>query len=316
MKNVRHLLFLLTVAFAANAQTTFPNPFVNGQRPPAPVATTSVIGTPGITQYMYVVVAHYPSGDVPTSVLVVNTGNATLDSTNKIQVSWSAVNGALNYDVLRVTANPFSYASCTCALSAAATSSLSLTDTGAALNAYTAGTIAPAISSYWLLDNTSYDLPSLRAYVNGTQYQGNEWRGTTLPSYCSIGDHFFKTNATAGANEYLCTAANTWTQLVGGGAGSATITACGTTSTCAATNISSTAKVVTGSAALVSGTPSTVTITAIPAFTSTTSFNCAVTNQTNAANNLLKVVNTSTSSITITGPNTITDTVGFVCAGN
>lgn len=35
--------------------------------------------------------------------------------------------------------------------------------------------------------------------------------GTTLPSTCSIGQTFFKTNAAAGANIYGCTAANTWT---------------------------------------------------------------------------------------------------------
>lgn len=95
-----------------------------------------------------------------------------------------------------------------------------------------------------------------------------------------------------------------------------TITFCGTTSTCSATNVSTSAKIVSGSAALVSGTPSTVVIASIPAFTSTTSFNCAVTNQTNAANSALKVVNTSTTSITVTGPNTITDVIGFVCIGN
>lgn len=36
---------------------------------------------------------------------------------------------------------------------------------------------------------------------------------TTLPATCSTGRIFFKTNATAGQNIYLCTAANTWTLL-------------------------------------------------------------------------------------------------------
>ena len=35
--------------------------------------------------------------------------------------------------------------------------------------------------------------------------------GTTLPSTCSVGMSFFKTNATAGSNIYGCTATNTWT---------------------------------------------------------------------------------------------------------
>ena len=92
---------------------------------------------------------------------------------------------------------------------------------------------------------------------------------------------------------------------------------CGTTSTCSATNISTAAKIVSGQAPLVSGTPSTVTITGFsPAFTSTTSYACSVTDMTTATNNLLKVANTSASSITITGPNTLTDTIAYLCVGN
>jgi hypothetical protein len=94
------------------------------------------------------------------------------------------------------------------------------------------------------------------------------------------------------------------------------VQSCGTTSTCSHTALT-TAQIIVGSAPLVSGTPSTVTITGFsPAFTSTTSYDCNVTDETNAANNLLKVVNTSASSITITGPATNTDTISYVCIGN
>lgn len=41
--------------------------------------------------------------------------------------------------------------------------------------------------------------------------------GTTLPATCSVGQQFFKSDAVAGQNIYLCTAANTWTQVTGGG---------------------------------------------------------------------------------------------------
>jgi len=44
-------------------------------------------------------------------------------------------------------------------------------------------------------------------------------RGATLPTNCSIGQLFFKTDATAGQNIYNCTSANTWTQQAGGGSG-------------------------------------------------------------------------------------------------
>ena len=43
--------------------------------------------------------------------------------------------------------------------------------------------------------------------------------GTTLPSACSVGQVFFKTDAVAGQNIYLCTATNSWTQVQGGGGG-------------------------------------------------------------------------------------------------
>lgn len=43
---------------------------------------------------------------------------------------------------------------------------------------------------------------------------------TSLPATCAVGDAYFKSNATAGANIYACTAANTWT-VQGGGTGAA-----------------------------------------------------------------------------------------------
>jgi hypothetical protein len=90
---------------------------------------------------------------------------------------------------------------------------------------------------------------------------------------------------------------------------------CGTTTTCANTANGSN-RMIFGTVALSSGTPSTATVASITAFTSTSSYVCTLTNMTNAANNLLKVVNTSTTSFTITGPNTITDTIAYICIGN
>jgi hypothetical protein len=42
--------------------------------------------------------------------------------------------------------------------------------------------------------------------------------GTTLPATCGIGEIYFKTDAAAGQNLYLCTAANVWIQMAAGGA--------------------------------------------------------------------------------------------------
>lgn len=44
--------------------------------------------------------------------------------------------------------------------------------------------------------------------------------GTTPPASCAVGEAFFKTDAVAGQNWLLCTAANTWTAVVGSGGGS------------------------------------------------------------------------------------------------
>jgi hypothetical protein len=94
------------------------------------------------------------------------------------------------------------------------------------------------------------------------------------------------------------------------------VQSCGTTSSCSHTALTG-AQVVIGSAPLVSGSPSTVTITGIsPAFTSASTYFCHAQEATTAANNLLKVANVSGSSFTITGPNSLTDTINYICVGN
>lgn len=42
--------------------------------------------------------------------------------------------------------------------------------------------------------------------------------GTSLPATCTVGDQYFKSDATAGSNLYGCTSTNTWT-LLGGSSG-------------------------------------------------------------------------------------------------
>jgi hypothetical protein len=44
--------------------------------------------------------------------------------------------------------------------------------------------------------------------------------GTVLPSNCSVGELFFRINASPGGNLYGCTAADTWSQLAGDVGGS------------------------------------------------------------------------------------------------
>jgi hypothetical protein len=47
--------------------------------------------------------------------------------------------------------------------------------------------------------------------------------GTSLPATCAVGDQYFRTDAAAGQNLFLCTAANTWTQISGGGGGGSSL---------------------------------------------------------------------------------------------
>src|SRR6185369_5388697 len=56
----------------------------------------------------------------------------------------------------------------------------------------------------WLLSGqTSIDLTR----------QGKLGSGTTLPAQCAVGQIFFKTDASAGANLYTCFAQNSWTAV-------------------------------------------------------------------------------------------------------
>lgn len=90
---------------------------------------------------------------------------------------------------------------------------------------------------------------------------------------------------------------------------------CGTTTTCANGPVIA-PHTIWGQVALSSGTPSTATVSSIaPAFTSTSNYQCSVTNMTTAADSL-SVANTSTSSFTVTGPDTVTDVVSYICVGN
>jgi hypothetical protein len=90
--------------------------------------------------------------------------------------------------------------------------------------------------------------------------------------------------------------------------------ACGATSRCSATPVNG-ARTFYGDATLTSGSPSTVTITGFsPPFTSTSTFECTASD--NTSQSALKVSKVSTTGITITGPNTVTDSVSYICKGN
>jgi len=126
------------------------------------------------------------------------------------------------------------------------------------------------------------------------------------------------TGPTSVTSGHLATFNGTTGKIQDGGAAapanSTIMNTCGTTTTCA--NTAQTApRIVWGTVALSSGTPSTAVVSSMTAFTGTTSFACVANDLTTPANGV-SVANTSTSSITITGPNTVTDTVKYICTGN
>jgi hypothetical protein len=85
--------------------------------------------------------------------------------------------------------------------------------------------------------------------------------------------------------------------------------ACGTTTTCSATAQTS-AIIVQGRVTLSGGT---ATVTALPTFTSTSSFHCTAQDTTSTATSA-NAVPASTTSITVTG--TLTDVIDYICVGN
>lgn len=95
--------------------------------------------------------------------------------------------------------------------------------------------------------------------------------------------------------------------------------ACGTVAACVPAQQSNTVKVVSGSVALASGTPSAATVTGIaPAFTSSTTYVCAVAPvgaDATIAGAGVAVTNVDGTSFTVTGQNTVTTVINYVCVG-
>lgn len=100
-------------------------------------------------------------------------------------------------------------------------------------------------------------------------------------------------------------------------AGGTTYTVPGGVFNAAGTGQTGNPHIVEDSSTLVSGTPSVATITLAgqAIFSTSASYNCAVTNKTTQANSL-KIAYTDGSHFVVTGPNTVTDAFSFICVGN
>ena len=89
--------------------------------------------------------------------------------------------------------------------------------------------IAKAVTAFWMLA-----IPcAAQQIINGSRTLLGNWdasgaattkpakTGTALPATCGVGEVFFNSNASPGANLYLCAAANSWTQVLGTSTGAA-----------------------------------------------------------------------------------------------
>jgi len=88
--------------------------------------------------------------------------------------------------------------------------------------------LAKAVSALWILA-----IPcAAQQIINGSRTLLGNWdasganttkpakTGTTLPATCGVGEVFFNSSASPGANLYVCAAANSWTQVQGTSTGS------------------------------------------------------------------------------------------------
>lgn len=177
--------------------------------PPAPVvsANAQTIGNRGSRVFFYWVVANFPVGkSVPYGPAQVTGAADTLTGANYVRVVWSPVTGATTYDVLRTTTAILPNGAANIAVATAVSGTL-YDNVNETINSYTVSSASTA-SGFWRLDNRNYSLPVMTFSADPIV---PTFIGTALPSACVVGQKFFKTDATPGANLYLCTSANTWT---------------------------------------------------------------------------------------------------------
>jgi len=143
------LCFYAVAEFAQNAGSSTPpdivaqhliNPLTTI---PAQVASASVqlVGNPGPAHYSYWIVATFPAGNsTPAGPFPGSGAPNSLSASNYFAISWTAVQGASSYDVLRSTGPAQPQGACNCAVHTGITGT-STTDQSSTLSAYTVTTL-------------------------------------------------------------------------------------------------------------------------------------------------------------------------------
>lgn len=213
------LLALLAIAGALCAQTVTLD--MTTPAPPAVNASAFVVGNGGISSYEYYVVTRYASGSAVSTPALVQFAATTLSASNYVTVNWNSQPGALTYDVIRVAPGvSFNGVNCTSCAVATGLTVTTRNDQGSALTTYAGVSPAQTGIGSLYVNTRDFDRPEVRQTINGVDYQASLLRGSTIPTYCTPGDSFFKTNAPAGQNLYLCTSQNTFVRASTGAAAS------------------------------------------------------------------------------------------------
>lgn len=168
------LLSVLVLPWSAYGQGNFiPSPAQQipmTQDPPTPAnINISYSGPNGPNDITYFVVATTARGIVLSQPATLR-GAGAISASNTVIVTWSAVPGATTYDLLKLVNTTGLTVPCTCRLTLA-TTTRAVTDTGAALQAYTLGTAVPLVNATIGMDNQSRAYPYLTVVgpVDSTQ---------------------------------------------------------------------------------------------------------------------------------------------------
>ena len=167
------LNLVLTITLAGLSAFAQPNQINLRAETPSPVAPPSAVytGQLGGSQIHYWVVARYPIGDTQAAgpATANNTvGVPNLTAVNFVVVTWGAVAGATNYDVLRAITPAFPILPCTACAVVLNTALTTVTDNSAAGLAYPpAGRVAAVPALLELsIDNRDENLPFVRFRMN------------------------------------------------------------------------------------------------------------------------------------------------------
>ena len=191
MKKIFSFLVLMVTTLVAQQLPTSLN--IGAPIPPSVTnGSSTIIGSPGITQYYYWVVANFPIGSTNGTPIFVSNVPNTLTGGNYVRVSWNGLTGATSYDILRSVSATFP-GTCTGCL-VGNTSSFTINDTGASLTNYTYNPASYA-TVYLYLDNTNSSTTQFLYNLNGTVHNFASGGGGGVSSF-SAGNlsPFFTTN--------------------------------------------------------------------------------------------------------------------------